>query len=380
MNGTVTLTPLHGIPEVCPGDDLADLLDAGLRASGLTLLDGDVVVVSSKVASKALGLVTDDVDRERVVAGETDRVVAERRAGDRLTRIVKAKAGPVMAAAGVDGSNTGERGGLLLLPHDPDQVCEQLHDALTRRHGVRLGVVLSDTAGRPWRVGQVDFALGAHGLHVLDDLRGGVDADGRDLSVTARALADEIAAAADLVKGKVLGVPAAVVRGLTDVVVDDVAREVTGEAPDGAADEAAAEAAGAATDRRGTPPGARDLVRTGRDDWFGHGRVEAVRAALGAPPGSDLALEVGIPPVGPETRAEAVARAVRLALALDDEATADVGEASVTLGADSPYELGRLVARLQAALWCDGLAGDPAVPAADGCSVVVQVTQVGPVG
>ena len=369
MNGTVTLTPLHGIPEVCPGDDLADLLDAGLRASGLTLFDGDVVVVSSKVASKALGLVTDDVDRERVIAGETDRVVAERRAGDRLTRIVKARSGPVMAAAGVDGSNTGERGGLLLLPHDPDQVCEQLHDALTRRHGVRLGVVLSDTAGRPWRVGQVDFALGAHGLHVLDDLRGGVDADGRDLSVTARALADEIAAAADLVKGKVLGVPAAVVRGLTDVVLDEVAREAAGEADE----------AGAATDRRGAPPGARDLVRTGRDDWFGHGRVEAVRAALGAPPGSDLALEIGIPPVGAETRAEAVARAVRLALALDDEATADVGEASVTLGADSPYELGRLVARLQAALWCDGLAGDPAVPAADGCSVVVHVAQAGPV-
>ncbi len=360
MNGTVTLTPLHGIPQVRPGDDLADLVDAGLRASGITLLDGDVVVVSSKVASKALGLVTDDLDRERVVAGETERVVAERRAGDRLTRVVKAKAGPVMAAAGVDGSNTGARGGLLLLPHDPDLVCEQLHAALTRRHGVRIGVVLSDTAGRPWRVGQVDFALGAHGLHVLDDLRGGVDADGRDLSVTARALADEIAAAADLVKGKVLGVPAAVVRGLADVVVD--------EAVDGESDGEA--------DGRVATPGARALVRAGRDDWFGHGRVEAVRAALGVPPGSALALEVGIPPVGPETRAEAVARAVRLALAADDEATADVGDASVTLGADSPYELGRLVARLQAALWCDGLAGEPAVPAVDGCSVVVQVAQI----
>ena len=132
------------------------------------------------MASKALGLVTDDPDKDRVIAGETDHVVAERRAGDRLTRIVQAKAGPVMAAAGVDGSNTGERGGWLLLPHDPDGVCERLHAALTQRHGVRVGVVLSDTAGRPWRVGQVDFALGAHGLHVVDDLRGGVDADGRD--------------------------------------------------------------------------------------------------------------------------------------------------------------------------------------------------------
>jgi coenzyme F420-0:L-glutamate ligase/coenzyme F420-1:gamma-L-glutamate ligase len=368
VNGTVTLTPLHGIPEVRPGDDLADLVDAGLRASGVTLLDGDVVVVSSKVASKALGLVTDDANRERVVAGETERVVAERRAGDRVTRVVKAKAGPVMAAAGVDASNTGARGGLLLLPHDPDLVCERLHGALSRRHGVRLGVVLSDTAGRPWRVGQVDFALGAHGLHVLDDLRGGVDADGRDLSVTARALADEIAAAADLVKGKVLGVPVAVVRGLPDVVLDRAAESADEpDEVDGSADGSAG---------RGATPGARDLVRTGRDDWFGHGRVEAVRAALGVAPGSALALRVGIPPVGPDTRAASVARAVRLALAVDDEATADVGEASVTLGSDSPFELGCLVARLQAALWCDGLAGQPAVPAADGCSVVVHVAEV----
>ena len=212
---------------------------------------------------------------------------------------------------------------------------------------MRLGVVLSDTAGRPWRVGQVDFALGAHGLHVLDDLRGGVDADGRDLSVTTRALADEIAAAADLVKGKVLGVPAAVVRGLADVVLPT----------SGATDDPPSH--GGHHDRDGHTPhlGARDLVRTGPDDWFGHGRVEAVRAALGVAPGSALADEVGIPPAGPDARSGAVARAVRLALATDDEATADVGEDSVTLGAEGPYELGRLVARLSAALWCEGLRG-----------------------
>lgn len=350
MSGTVTILPLHGIPEVREGDDLAHLVERGLRASGVTLVDGDVVVVSSKVASKALGLVTDDPDKDRVVSGETDAVVAERLSGEHLTRIVKAKAGPVMAAAGVDGSNTGERGGWLLLPRDPDGVCRQLHADLTHRHDVRLGVVLSDTAGRPWRVGQVDFAIGAHGLRVLDDLRGAVDADGRDLSVTARALVDEIAAAADLVKGKVLGVPVAVVRGL-----DDVVHSLTPE----------------------TQAGARDLVRTGPEDWFAHGRVEAVRAALGAPPGSALARQVGIPPAGPDARAGAVGRAVRLALALDDDATADVGDESVTLGADGPYALGRLVARLQAALWCDGLEGDPLAPATDGCSVVVRVRQAG---
>ena len=350
MSGTVTILPLHGIPEVREGDDLAHLVERGLRASGVTLVDGDVVVVSSKVASKALGLVTDDPDKDRVVSGETDAVVAERLSGEHLTRIVKAKAGPVMAAAGVDGSNTGERGGWLLLPRDPDGVCRQLHADLTHRHDVRLGVVLSDTAGRHWRVGQVDFAIGAHGLRVLDDLRGAVDADGRDLSVTARALVDEIAAAADLVKGKVLGVPVAVVRGLDDVVHS--------LPPD-------------------TPAGARDLVRTGPEDWFAHGRVEAVRAALGAPPGSALARQVGIPPACPDARAGAVGRAVRLALALDDDATADVGDESVTLGADGPYALGRLVARLQAALWCDGLEGDPLAPATDGCSVVVRVRQAG---
>ena len=200
--GTVTITPVSGIPEVREGDDLTAMIGLGLSASGVVLRDGDVVVVSSKIASKALGLVTDDPDKDRVVAGETDYVVAERSVPGRVTRVVRSKAGPIMAAAGVDGSNTGDRGGWLLLPHDPDGVCERLHDALTNRYGVRLGVVLSDTSARPWRLGHSDFALGAHGLRVVDDLRGAVDADGRELSVTTRAVADEIAAAADLAKGK----------------------------------------------------------------------------------------------------------------------------------------------------------------------------------
>ncbi len=344
--GALTIMPLHGIPEVQAGDDLADLVDRGLVASGVALEDGDVLVVSSKIASKALGLVSHDPDRDRVVAAESVRVVAERRVDDRLTRIVVARSGPVMAAAGVDASNTGERGGLLLLPHDPDGVCERLHATLTSRHGIRLGVVLSDTAGRPWRVGQVDFALGAHGLAVVDDLRGGLDTDGRDLVVTTRALADEIASAADLVKGKLARVPAAVVRGLADAALADP------ELPH---------------------QGARDLVRRGPGDWFGHGRVEAVRAALGIEPGTSRAADVGIPSAEPETRTELVGRAVRAALDGDPEATADVGDESVTLGAVGPFELGRLVARLQAALWCERLMGVPAPPTADGCSVLLQV-------
>ncbi len=347
VSGPVTITPLTGIPEVHEGDDLTALVDLGLEHAGVLLADGDVVVVSSKIASKALGLVTHDPDKDRVVAAETEYVVAERSSGDRLTRIVRAKAGPIMAAAGVDGSNTGERGGWLLLPHDPDRVCEQIHDGLGARHGVRIGVVLSDTAGRPWRMGQVDFALGAHGLRVLDDLRGGVDADGKPLEVTTRALADEIASAADLAKGKVAAVPAAVVSGLRNILVDEPLE---------------------------SHPRGRDLVRTGPEDWFGYGRVEAVRAALGIEPGTDPATEVGIPPAGPDSRLEAVARAVRAALHGLESATADLGPLTVTLGADTPYELGMVVARLQAALWCELLRGEAGTPTADGLSVVVHIS------
>ena len=343
----VTVTPLTGIPEVREGDDLTDVVGAGLEHAGITLLHGDVVVVSSKIASKALGLVTHDPDKDRVVAGETEYVVAERSVGEGVTRIVRAKAGPIMAAAGVDGSNTGERGGWLLLPHDPDRVCEEIHDGLLARHGVRVGVVLSDTAGRPWRVGQVDFALGAHGLHVLDDLRGGTDADGKPLEVTTRCLADEIASAADLAKGKVAGIPAAVVRGLGGILVDEPLE---------------------------AHPRGRDLVRTGPGDWFGYGRVEAVRAALGVEPGTPDALSIGVAPAGPDTRVDAVSRAVRTAVHGIPSATADLGPLSVTLGADSPYELGALVARLQVALWCELLHGRPDHPAADGLSVVVHVS------
>ncbi|NUR16277.1 MAG: F420-dependent oxidoreductase [Dermatophilaceae bacterium] len=351
MSGPITITPLTGIPEVSEGDDLVDVVQLGLDHAGVSLAEGDVLVVSSKIASKALGLVTHDPDKDRVVRGETEYVVAERTAGDRVTRIVRAKAGPIMAAAGVDGSNTGTRGGWLLLPHDPDAVCEHLHDGLLERHGVRVGVVLSDTAGRPWRVGQVDFAIGAHGIEVLDDLRGGTDADGKPLEVTARAIADEIAAAADLAKGKVAAVPAALLRGLPDVLVAEPLE---------------------------SHPRGRDLVRTGPGDWFGYGRVEAVRAALGVEPGSAEASAVGIAPAGADTRVDAVARAVRVALHGVPSATADVGPRTVTLGADTAYDLGRLVSRLCTALWCEWLEGAPDTPSADGLSVEVHVSGAHP--
>ncbi|HEX2705664.1 MAG TPA: coenzyme F420-0:L-glutamate ligase, partial [Candidatus Lustribacter sp.] len=265
------ILPLIGIPEVSPGDDLAGLLAAAATGSRIGLDDGDVLVVSSKVVSKALGLRSPDEDRESVVRQESRYVVAERRAGEVTTRIVRASAGPVMAAAGVDASNTGGDPVVLRLPHDPDGVCRDLRERLRTRHDAgRIAVVLTDTAGRPWRIGQTDFALGAAGLRCVDDLRGRLDADGRPLHVTSRAVADELAAAADLVKGKTARCPAVVVRGLAHLVEDD----------DG--------------------PGATALLRVGDGDWFGYGAAEAVRASLGVEPGSAAAQVVGVAATGPE--------------------------------------------------------------------------------
>jgi coenzyme F420-0:L-glutamate ligase/coenzyme F420-1:gamma-L-glutamate ligase len=342
----VLVVPLTGIPEVREGDDLAALLVAAAIANDAELADGDVIVVSSKVVSKALGLWADGSDRERAVAEQTVRTVAERRSGDHLTSIVEAVAGPVMAAAGVDASNTGDRDGVLLLPKDPDAEAVRLRAALVEATGLaRLGVVLSDTAGRPWRSGQTDFALGASGVRVLDDLRGGVDADGRPLAVTARALGDELASAADLVKGKADSVPAAVVRG-TSWATDDAGH------------------------------GARDLVRTGPGDWFGLGPSEAVRSALGVPPGSGAARDVGIPSVAPESASDRVARAVAVALRECETAGVDAGSAELRVSAATPYELGIVVARLQVALWGEGV--DVIVPTeVAGDDVVLPFTDRG---
>lgn len=330
--GGVLVVPVAGVPEVRAGDDLAALLVAGLGGAGLRLEPGDCLVVSSKVVSKALGL-TWPGERADAVAHHTRRVVAERVAGSgTVTRVVEAVAGPVMAAAGVDASNTGEGGSVLLLPEDCDAEAARLLEALRRAAGMAadapLAVVLSDTAGRPWRQGLTDLALGAAGLAVVEDLRGGVDHDGRELAVTVRALVDEVASAADLVKGKADGVPAALVRGLPAAWV--------GVGPGGSSG------------------GARGLVRTGPGDWFATGHVEALRAALGAEPGSAQSEAVGIRSVAPEPLGDRVGRCVALALLEVPDGSADVevragAHAEVVLGAPDPYELGRLVVRLEVA-------------------------------
>jgi coenzyme F420-0:L-glutamate ligase/coenzyme F420-1:gamma-L-glutamate ligase len=323
--GSVLVVPLPGVPEVRAGDDLAALLAGAATTAVGGLRDGDVLVVSSKVVSKASGLrEAATPDREGLVLRHARRVVAERRTPAGTTRVVEAEAGPVMAAAGLDASNTGPEGGVLVLPSDPDGAAADLHGRLLALTGVtRLGLVVSDTAGRPWRAGQTDLALGAHGLLVLDDLRSGTDADGRPLAVTARAVADEVAAAADLVKGKVAQVPAALLRGL-DVLVPTPGQQLAG---------------------------GRSLVRTGAGDWFALGHREAVRAALGAPPGTPAADTVGIPSTAPEPDTDRAARAVRLALLGHDDAVVVGSPAEgYAVHAADPVLAGRVAARLEVAL------------------------------
>ncbi|MFF5403966.1 coenzyme F420-0:L-glutamate ligase [Streptomyces misionensis] len=230
-----------GFPEVRQGDDLAKLIAAAEPG----LADGDVVVVTSKIVSKAEGRIMEAEDRQAAIDAETVRVVARRG----TLRIVENRQGLVMAAAGVDASNT-PAGTVLLLPEDPDASARAIRDGLRHTLGVEVGVVVSDTFGRPWRSGLTDVAIGAAGVRVLDDLRGGTDAYGNPLVATIVATADELAAAGDLVKGKAEGRPVAVLRGLPHVVQ-----------PDG-------------------DTGARALVRNAADDMFRLGTSEAVREAM----------------------------------------------------------------------------------------------------
>ncbi|MGW0202182.1 coenzyme F420-0:L-glutamate ligase [Nonomuraea sp. NPDC003201] len=224
---------VEGIGEVRPGDDVAELLkDVGLR-------DGDIVVVTSKIISKAEGRVRRAPDRTQAIEDETERVVARR--GD--TVISQTRHGFVMAAAGVDASNT-EPGTVLLLPEDSDASARRIRKGLA----VRAGVIVSDTFGRPWREGLTDVAIGVAGMRPLDDFRGTSDGYGNELNATVTALADEIAGAAELVKGKLGGVPVAIVRGLSHLVTDD----------DG--------------------PGVRPLVRPADDDLFRYGSRDVVFA------------------------------------------------------------------------------------------------------
>ena len=238
---------IGGIPEVAAGDDLGALLLAGIEHSGIDggLRDGDVLLVTSKIVSKAEGRVIQADDREAAIDAETVRVVARRG----RTRIVENRQGLIMAAAGVDASNT-PAGTVLLLPEDPDASARALRKRLRELTGTRVGVLVTDTFGRPWRNGLTDVAIGAAGIEVLEDHRGRTDSHGNELALTVTATADELAAAADLAKGKTSGRPVAVVRGLGRLVTEE----------DG--------------------PGIRPLIRPAAEDMFRLGTSEAIREAV----------------------------------------------------------------------------------------------------
>jgi coenzyme F420-0:L-glutamate ligase / coenzyme F420-1:gamma-L-glutamate ligase len=208
---TVTVTAVAGLPEIGAGADLAELIAGAAPA----LSDGDIVVVTSKIISKAEGRVI-QADRAAAIAAETVRVVARRGP----TTIAETRHGFVLAAAGVDRSNTAA-GTVVLLPVDPDSSARKLRAGLTELTGAQLGVVITDTMGRPWRNGQTDTAIGAAGVLPLRDHRGQEDTFGNVLEVTIAAVADEIAAAAELVKGKSDQIPVAIVRGLAELVTSD---------------------------------------------------------------------------------------------------------------------------------------------------------------
>ncbi len=232
--------PVDGIGEVDADTDLAGLV------SGLDLADGDVVLVTSKVVSKAEGRVRSG-DREEAIRAETVRVVARRGP----TSIVENHLGLVMAAAGVDASNV-TAGHVVLLPEDPDASARTIRQRVYDEAGRNVAVLVTDTAGRAWRMGQTDLAVGVAGLEPLDDFAGSTDSYGNELAVTAPAVADELASLAELVTGKLGGRPVSVVRGLADRVL-----------PPG-----------------DHGPGAVVLLRPRAEDMFALGAREAVLAAV----------------------------------------------------------------------------------------------------
>jgi coenzyme F420-0:L-glutamate ligase/coenzyme F420-1:gamma-L-glutamate ligase len=230
----ISVSGVPGLPEIPAGADVVALI-----ADAVTdLCDGDILVVTSKIISKAEGQVF-SMSREEAIEAETVRVVARRGP----TTIAQTRHGFVMAAAGVDESNTAP-GTVVLLPADPDGSARQLRKGLRSRTGRTIGVIITDTMGRPWRNGQTDTAIGAAGVMPMRDHRGEPDSFGNILEVTVAAVADEIAAAADLVKGKASQMPVALVRGLASLVTE----------ADG--------------------PGARVLVRPADEDMFRFGSAD----------------------------------------------------------------------------------------------------------
>jgi len=326
VTGVLTVLPVPGIPEVRPGDDLAALVLAAAE-----LRDGDVVVVAQKAVSKAEGAVVrlDPAEdraaaRRRLAVQQSVRVLVDAP----WTVVVETRHGLVCANAGIDASNV-EPGVVTLLPDDPDASARGLRAALQARTGLRLAVLVTDTFGRAWRHGQTDVAIGLAGLAAIRDERGTRDRSGIVLEVTEAAVADELAAAADLVRDKAAGVPVVIVRGYA-------------WAPDDAAS-------------------AADLVRPTAQDLFARGRG-ALADVLAAP--------VPPPPLAPRVPTAGDRRRVVAAARTGGEGRVEVGEDdgpqgwAVTLRApsaapDDLVALGAAVATARAALYDLGLAPAP---------------------
>jgi coenzyme F420-0:L-glutamate ligase/coenzyme F420-1:gamma-L-glutamate ligase len=327
------IIPVTGIGEVTPETDLT----TEILENAPWIQDGDILVVTSKIVSKAEGRLVpippeDGPEREKareaVLDAETARVVARRGP----TRIVQTHHGLVMAAAGIDASNV-DRAHLVLLPADPDASARALRAAIRDRYGRRVAVVVTDTMGRPWRIGLTDVAIGVAGLDALLDYRGDRDAHGNELALTQMAVADELAGAGELVKGKYDQVPVAVVRGFP-----------TGDA-DGA--------------------GARAMVRPADLDMFALGTAEAIAAAatiadapafIGEPVDPDLVAEA-LSAVGATFRHITDTRVRDKLRDLAPTGTAEVVVPTAGTGADAwtVARAGAGVHRLRAALAARGL-------------------------
>ncbi|GAA0729876.1 coenzyme F420-0:L-glutamate ligase [Dactylosporangium roseum] len=334
MTEGISVLPVVGIGDVRPGADLAGLI----RDAAPWIADGDILVVTSKVVSKAEGQLVEipldeparETAREAVLRAETARVVARRGA----TRIVQTHHGFVLAAAGIDASNV-DPTHLVLLPKDPDASARWLRDEFRERFGLDVAVVVTDTMGRPWRLGLTDVAIGAAGINALTDYRGRRDTYGNELQLTQMAVVDELAAAADLVKGKTDQVPVAVVRGLP----------IRAE---------------------GHGTGAAELIRGADADLFSLGTAEAVARGLRA--SAEISDAAAFQP-GPVTLPDLPFPQTRSVILPDNTAAAIVAWAPAGDLARA-VEVGMEIQRLRAILAAEGLAtvwieagGDPRLTA-----------------
>ena len=326
MSDRLEVWCVTGLPEFDTGDDVG----AAIAGCAPGLADGDVVVVTSKAVSKAEGRLVPGT-RDDHIGAETARLVAKRED----TVIVETRHGFVLAAAGIDASNVPD-GTVALLPVDPDGSAARIRSRITHLLGVDVAVLVTDTMGRPWRAGLVDAAIGAAGIEVLSDLRGLRDPAGHRLEATVVAIADELAAAADLVKGKLGDTPVAVVRGLA------FARPI----PD---------------------PGARPLVRPAAEDLFRTGTREAKSELVADSAFVDIA---DIDPAAADRAA--VRRAIERLRDASVDLSVDDSDASVS-AAGEPMAVGLALGRLLAALAAEGMRAAHPTVADGGRSATVSV-------